>query len=154
VTYTFTVQIGSSAAGTLSNTATVSVPAGDNTPQNNSAADVDTLTPQSDVSITVTDNATTAVPGIATTYTILVSNCGPSPATGLSVNDALPAGATSASWSGDGHVSVSGALADMISSLAPGASITYTFTVQVGSSATGSLSDTATVSVPSGDNTP
>src|SRR5262249_43069313 len=125
LTYTFTVQINPSATGNLNNTATVDIPTGNNTPGDNTATDVDTLTPQSDASITNDDNVTTAPPGGSTTYTIVVANHGPSTATGLSVNDPLPAGATSATWSGNGHNNVSGPLSDTILSLAPGTTVTY-----------------------------
>jgi len=154
ITYTFTVQIGPSAAGSLTDTATVAIPPGDTTSGDNTATDVDTLMPEADVSITNSDNAGTAAPGGSTTYTIVVSNSGPSTATALSVNDPLPTGVTSATWSGNGHVNVSGALSDMISSLVPGTPITYTFIVHIDPAATGSLTNTATISIPAGDNTP
>src|SRR5262249_42522049 len=103
-----------------------------------------------DISITNTDNTTTAVPGTSKTYTIVVSHNGTSTATGVTVNDPLPAGVTSATWSGDGHTNVSGALTDTIASLAAGASVTYTFTVHISPSATGNLTNAATASDPMG----
>jgi uncharacterized repeat protein (TIGR01451 family) len=152
VTYTLTVQISASATGSLVNTATVSQ-ADDTTPGNNYATDTDTLTPQANLSVTKTDGTTTAVPGTSTTYTIVVSNAGPSTATNVSVSDPVPAGVTSATWSGNGQSNVSGALSDTIASLAPGASVTYTLTVQISPSATGSLVNTVTISAAS-DTTP
>src|SRR5262249_19532138 len=93
VTFTFTVQIDPSATGSLTNVATVPPPAGRHDPDltNNSATDTDTLTPQADLSVTKTDGVASAVPGTATTYTIVVSNNGPSAVTGASVSDLLPA---------------------------------------------------------------
>src|SRR5262249_52256916 len=123
ITYTFTVRIDSAATGTLTNTATVSVPPGDSTPGDNTASDSDNLAPQSDASITVSDNGASAVPGTSTTYTIVVTNNGPSTATGLTVSNPVPTGVTAASWSGHGHTNVSGALQDTIASLSTGASI-------------------------------
>src|SRR5206468_6070237 len=83
--------------------------------------------------------------GTSTTYTITVTNSGPSTATNVVVSDPLPAGVTSFSWSGNGH-SGTGALSDTIASLAPGASVTYTVVASISPSATGSVPNTATVS--------
>jgi uncharacterized repeat protein (TIGR01451 family) len=160
ITFTFTVQVSPSATGTLDNTATITAPAGvtDTNPANNSATDTDTLTPQGDLAITKTDGVTSVVPGTPNTYTIVVSNSGPSDVTGASVADPLPAGVTSGSWtatasSGGGAVtgpsSGAGALATTVD-LPVGASVTFTFTVQVDPSATGTLDNTATVTVPAG----
>ena len=51
-----------------------------------------------DLAITKTDGTTTYTPGGSTTYTIVVSNNGPSAVTGAAVNDALPAAITSDTW--------------------------------------------------------
>jgi uncharacterized repeat protein (TIGR01451 family) len=56
-----------------------------------SATDTDDLVPQSDLSIAVTDGSGGTVnPGDAISYTITVSNLGPSDATGVMVTDTLP----------------------------------------------------------------
>ena len=76
----------------LTNTATVSPPAGvtDPDPADNSASDTDTLTPQADLSITKTDgDHVRACRARRTTYTIVVSNAGPAAVTGASVSDPL-----------------------------------------------------------------
>ena len=148
VTITLTGTIDPAATGSLTNTATVSPPAGvtDPDPANNSATDTDTLTPQADLSVTKTDGVTSAVPGTQNTYTIVVSNHGPSAVSGASVSDPLPAGVTAATWtatasSGGGTVtgplSGTGALATTVD-LPVNASVTFTFTVLVSPSATGS----------------
>jgi uncharacterized repeat protein (TIGR01451 family) len=51
-----------------------------------------------DLSVTKTDGSATYTPGGSTTYTIVVTNNGPSFVTGATVSDALPAGITSATW--------------------------------------------------------
>jgi len=96
VTYTVNATVSASATGTLSNTATVSAGAGvtDPTPGNNSATDTDTLTPSADVSVTKTDSPDPVVVGNNITYTITVSNGGPSDAQSLSLSDAVPANTT------------------------------------------------------------
>ena len=66
----------------------------DPTGGNNSSTDTDTLTPEADLSITKSDSQTTEVPGTNVTYTITVTNNGPSSVTGATVSDVLPAGTT------------------------------------------------------------
>jgi uncharacterized repeat protein (TIGR01451 family) len=160
VTFSFTASINSSATGSLTNTVTVSPPAGvtDSNPANNSASDIDTLAPGADLSVTMTDGQVSAVPGTSDTYTITVSNNGPSAVTGASIADALPAGVTAATWmatgnSGGGSVSGptsgSGAMATTVN-LPVGASVTFSLTATIDPSATGSLTNTVTVSPPVG----
>src|SRR2546428_13630631 len=48
--------------------------------------------------LSIDDVKTSVVPGTNDTYFIVVSNTGPSPVTGASVSDPLPAGVTAASW--------------------------------------------------------
>src|SRR4029077_8885681 len=124
VTYTLHATIHPGATGSLLNTATASA-ANDTSGANNSATDTDSLTPQNDVSITKTDGKTTAVPGTSDTYTITVSNSGPSAAASVSVNDPVPAALTGASWTGSDGSTGSGNITDTIASLAPNASVTY-----------------------------
>src|SRR5207302_295411 len=100
---------------------------------------------QVDVGVSKTDGVTTAVPGTKTTYTIVETNTVPSTATNIAVSDPLPAGVTSATWSGSNGSAGTGALVDTIASLAPGASVTYTLTVQINASATGLLVNTVTL---------
>ena len=92
------------------------------------------------------------VPGTSFTYTITVSSNGPSTALNVSVSDPLPTGLTSFVWSGNGHTNVSGAISDTIASLAPGTSVVYTATATVRPTATGTLSNTVTVSAANGTN--
>jgi uncharacterized repeat protein (TIGR01451 family) len=134
----------------------------DPNPGNNSATDSDTLTPEADLAITKTNGVTSVVPGTPTTYTIVVSNAGPSAVTGASVSDPLSAGATFAGWvatarSGGGRVSGpssgSGALATTVD-LPVGATVTFAFTVLVSPSATGTLTNTARVDPPAGATDP
>ena len=85
--------IAPNATGTLSNTATVNPPAGvtDPAPANNSATDTTALDVQYDLSISKTDNQTSDVPGTSISYTIVVTNAGPSAATNVVVADTFPA---------------------------------------------------------------
>jgi uncharacterized repeat protein (TIGR01451 family) len=152
-TTTMTVRgtVGPTATGTLVNTVTVAPPAGTTDPfsRNNTATDTDSLSPQADLAVTLSDGATTAVPGSTTTYTLTVTNNGPSTATGATLADALPAGAVSGSWAASNGTAGTGSLAQALT-LAPGGSVTYTLSTNLNASATGSLQDTATVSAPAG----
>ncbi len=100
VTYTATGTISAAATGTLVNTASVAVPASAFDPNgaNNSATDTDTLTPQTDLAITKTDGAASEVPGTGVTYTIVVTNAGPSNAVGATVADTFPASISGVNW--------------------------------------------------------
>ncbi len=162
INYTVTGTISPAATGTLTNTATATAPAGTteiNT-QNNSATDTDTLTPTVDLSITKTDGVTTANPGGTLTYTIVVSNSGPSTATGATVTDTFSTTSfTSTSFTATqtggatGFSNSSGTGVQNINqtvTLPPGSSITYTVTANVSSTATSTVSNTATVTPATG----
>src|SRR5262249_7899633 len=147
VTFTAVATVSASASASLTNTATVAVPPGDTTPGDNTATDTDGLTPLTGLSITKDDGKTTVVPGTTTTYTITVSNAGPSTATGAALSDPLPAGVTAASWTfvsqtGGGIVtgpsSGTGAL-DTTVTLPVGAALTFSFTAAIDPKATGTL---------------
>ena len=111
-----------------------------------------------DLSITVTDGVTTAVPGGSVTYTITASNAGPSSVTGATVADTFPAALT-ATWTAVGAgggiatTSGSGNINDTVD-LPAGASVTYTVSATISAAVTGTLSNTATVSLPSGISDP
>ncbi|MCB1630146.1 MAG: DUF11 domain-containing protein, partial [Xanthomonadales bacterium] len=126
----------------------------------NSATDIDTLTPEADLSITKTDGATTAVPGDAVTYVIVVSNGGPSTVTGATVTDVLPADLTAATWNctatpGSSCADAAGA-GDVATTvdLLSGGTATITVDATVAADATGTLSNTATVALPTGATDP
>jgi len=81
-------------SGTVTNTATIAAPAGttDPTPANNSAGDTDTVTPVADLSITKTDAVSSVNAGGTTTYTVRVTNNGPSSVTGAILTDLAATG--------------------------------------------------------------
>ena len=158
VTYKATGKLNSSASGTLSNTAAVTPPNGANDPNsaNNSATDTDTITYKADLKVTVNDGKTAAVAGQNNTYTIAVTNIGPSNVSGAVINDSFPStfngvtytasqtgGASGFTASGSGNI-------NNTVKMPSGSKITYKATGTISASATGSISNTATVTVPNG----
>ena len=148
--FTLTVAVAPSVtAGTnISNTATVTSATGDGTTSNNSATETTTVSGSADLAITKTDGVATATPGGGTTYTITVSNAGPSN-TLAAVFDNFPAALT-CSWTcvGAGGGSCTAAGSGSINepvTLPVGGSVTFTAPCSISASATGSLSNTATV---------
>src|SRR5262249_46646508 len=133
------------ATGSLVNIATAEPPEG--TPA--SATDTDTLTPRADLSVFKSDGKSSVVPGTLNTYTITVTNGGPSTVTSLTLTDAVPLellnpvfGKPSAGTYNPG----TGLWSDL--SLGTGQSVTITLTGTVNPTATGTLTNTATVSTP------
>ncbi len=154
--YTADCGLAPDATGTLSNTAEVSPPAGviEHDPADNSATDEDDLTPQADLSITKTDGVTSALPGESVTYTLTVTNAGPSVATGT-VTDLFPPELDCA-WTcaGSGGATctpgqVAGDVVDPVSLPVAGVA-TYTAVCAIDLTATGTLLNTATVEAPAG----
>jgi len=161
-TYTVSATIASTATGSLSNTATITPPVGttDPVPANNNATDTDTLTPVADLSITVTDGSPTAIPGSLVTYTIAVSNAGPSAANGTALVDTFPVVLTDVTWTcsfagsgSSGAPSGSGNINQTINLSAGGGAI-YTVSGMIASTATDTLSNTATVTPLAGTTDP
>ena len=156
VTYTASATISGSASGSLENTATVDTPGGVTDPNggNDSATDVDALTPRANLAITKTDGVTTATPGDSVTYTITASNSGPSNVIGATVADTFPASLSDKTWTclgaGGGTCTagpVNGDINDTVN-LPAGGSVTYMASASINPNATGSLANTATVMKP------
>jgi len=159
IVYTITARVDPQASGSISNTASANPPTGitDPTPGNNSATDTNTVTRRADVQVTKTASTTSLVPGQPLTYTVVVSNPGPSQANGVVVNDVIPTnGVTGISWnslaSGGATGNTSSGTSNINDTLnmPPGSSVNYQITLQTSPSATGSLANTATVTPPSG----
>lgn len=110
--------------------------------------------PSADLAITKTDGVTAAVPGGSVTYTVTASNAGPGVANGATVADTFPAALT-CTWTcagaGGGACTASGSgnINDTVN-LPTGGSVSYTASCAISASATGTLSNTATVSPPAG----
>jgi uncharacterized repeat protein (TIGR01451 family) len=144
-TFVLTATIAPDATAVLVNTASVAVPAGvvDPAPANNTASDSDVLTPRADLAIDATDAPDPVAQGGALTYTLSVTNLGPSTSPGMTVTDALPAEVAFASASGCAHAG--GTVTCVLGSLAPSASASVAIQVMVGPAATGSITNTGEV---------
>jgi uncharacterized repeat protein (TIGR01451 family) len=179
ITVTFTVP-ASTQPGPQTNTVTTTSTTTDTNPNNNTATDTDVVISSSDLSIQKTDNvggtfssATnnttggTIIPGLdnAVVYTIVVSNKnGPSTAFNQTVTDLLTQvpGMVSESWtasaSAGSSVTIGSGNSDINDTvtLLPGGTVTFTVhaVIHPATSATGPVVNTATVTQPSGDNTP
>jgi uncharacterized repeat protein (TIGR01451 family) len=95
-TYSLTGTVDPAATGTLANTASVGPPPGmgDPDPADNTATDIDTLTPQADLTLAKTASPDPVAPGASLTYDLTVTNTGPSSSTAATVVDTLPTGVT------------------------------------------------------------
>jgi large repetitive protein len=103
---------------------------------------------QVDVGIVKSATPNPATAGKQLTYTLTVTNNGPSSATGVSVVDTLPAGVTYVSATPNQGTSsfANGIITTSVGSLASGASTSITILVTVNPGATGSITNTAVVS--------
>ncbi len=156
-TFTITVAVGPDATGTIANTATVSPPAGttDPAPDNNTATDTDDITSSADLAVTKSDGSSTYTPGTPVTYTITVTNDGPSTVHSLVLTDTLPAGLLNPVF-GPPSVGSYDAATGVWSGLdlAAGQSVTITLSGTPDPAMTGNLVNTATVTPPAGTTDP
>ena len=144
-------------AGTVSNTASVTASdQPDPDPADNTSTV--TLTTETIADLAVTQTLTgSPVPGLPITYTIVVTNTGPSPVTGASVTDVFPIALVAPTWTCAADAGSSCAAASGTGNLATtvtleaGDRATFTVTGLIASSATGLLENTATVAAPAGD---
>jgi uncharacterized repeat protein (TIGR01451 family) len=173
VTYTASCTVSPSATGTLSNSAFVTAPSGvpDTAQANNSATDTDTLTPITNIpktdliaglgstftapGSTVVLTSGNPIPGGTITYTLTAWNFGVTPLTGASVTNTFPAACTSVTWTctatyGSSCTAAgSGNITDTVNLPARGIA-RYTAICAISPTATGTLSNTLTVTAPVG----
>ena len=156
ITSTFAVPAGYTTPDPIVNPATVSSVTPDPAPGNNTATAMTAIAaPVMNLGITKTNGASTVVPGTVTTYTITVSNAGPSNAIGATVIDNLPAVLSGATWSCTGAggatcnvASGSGNINTTANIPAGAATITFLVSATIAPDATGTLVNTASVTPP------
>ena len=153
VTYTVTCDVDPAATGTVDNTATIaSAAVPDPVPANNTSTVSDPLSPSADLSVVKTTLTSPVEPGQPVSYSVVVTNLGPSTVTDAAVADSFvvpllsctyTAAATAGTPSGF-TPSGAGDISDTLS-LAPGDEVTYTIVCGVDAAATGLVTNTATV---------
>ena len=145
-TFAATLNTGGNQALTATDTVTASI--------TGTSASI-LVDPRSDLAVTLSDSPDPVTAGTNLTYTIQVSNNGPSAASNVSLSDALPAGTTFVSLSSPGGwsastpaVGASGNVTLTKATVAPAETGTFTLVVNVAASvANGSvISDTVTAS--------
>ena len=142
---TVTVVVRPTAAGTLTNVVSVVGNLEDPDETNNGASQDTQVTPKADLSVTKTGSPDAVVAGDSLTYTLTVTNDGPSQATGVILTDTLPAGVTfdGANPSQGSCSEAAGVVTCDLGSLAGGASATVIVVVIPG--AAGTVTNTARV---------
>ncbi len=142
------VTVNSSAQGTLNNTATISSPTADENTANNTASISNPVTTWADLVITKHASAGQVLVGDPLTYTLTITNTGPSNAQGVTITDTLPAGLTPGTpVASKGSCNITGS--QIVCSpgvLALNATVVITIPVTPIPASVGSKNNTATVS--------
>jgi uncharacterized repeat protein (TIGR01451 family) len=165
VTFSASGTVAAGATGVKTNTAMVATPSGviDPSAGNNSSSVASTVNPVADLVVTKT-GPTSASAGTAISYRVVIRNDGPSAANNATFSDLVPSGVTAVTASCTtpiggatcpASVSVSGnAVSGAIPLLPAGGSVVININGTISASATGSLSNTANASPPSGTTDP
>src|SRR5207344_2594473 len=143
------------------NTASVTSTTADPSPGNNSTSASTALNaPVADLRVTNTNGVTSVVPGTTTTYTITVTNLGPSTATNAVVTDLFPAVLTGVTWTcvaaGGAVCGAPAGAGNIVATVTVpvGGTLTFTATGTISSAATGTLVNTVTAVPPAGTSDP
>ncbi|WP_460952481.1 beta strand repeat-containing protein, partial [Spirosoma daeguense] len=154
------VRIDPASTGTLTTTASITATTADLNPSDNTAELSLTLTPQADLSVTLTDAQTAVQAGSPVTYTLVVANSGLSNAPNVIVTDIFPPSLTGVSWTASGagggttaQASGYGNLNQTVN-LPVGGSVRFVITGTLSASAIGSLTNTASVTSAAGVSDP
>jgi uncharacterized repeat protein (TIGR01451 family) len=142
-TITFTANAPTPNTAAITNTATVTGLQNDPNPTNNTATATVQPLSGADLALVKTASPTSVTAGGQVTYTLLVTNNGPSDASNVSVSDPLPAGETLVS-----AVPTQGtcsATACQLGTILDGGQAQILLTVDVGTTVTGAVTNTATV---------
>ena len=152
-TVAVTALVAPSVTGPVTNSALVST----TTPDPNAANDQATVTsptsPQADLMVTKTVSPNPIVPGSQAAYSLVITNNGPSDATAVVLTDTPPAGEDLVSFAatqGDCSSPLSPLLCQL-GNIPVGATAEVDVTADMDASATGSLTNTATVSSATAD---
>lgn len=158
-TATITVTVDTLTDGLISNTASVQdlSAAGENNVTNNSASADVTVVAEADLGVTKTVSSAASQVGGTLTYTIDVTNSGPSAASNVVITDTLPVGVTFVSGTGpagEALTSVGGVVTANVATLAAGASDSMTINVSIEAGAASNITNSVTVTSDTGDSNP
>lgn len=147
--FTFVYNLSPAASGSVTNTVHVGPETNDPSTLNNTASAMSTVVTSADVTVTKSGPGN-ATAGTNVTYTVVVSNAGPSNAANVALNDTLPAGTTFVSLNQSGAPAFSpcttGATITCTATVLPPATPqTFTIVVALSPASTGAISNTATV---------
>ena len=148
ITVNVTVKI-TTPGGTYVNTATVSASTNDPTPANNTVNNNNTVRSYGDLTLTKTDGMATVTAGTSTTYTITITNNGPStePA-GVRFTDTIPAGTVGSEAEADCAIAAGVFTCTTVATIASGATKSYQLTLAVPSGyAPATVVNTANITV-------
>ncbi|WP_404310145.1 beta strand repeat-containing protein [Neorhodopirellula lusitana] len=157
-TYTITASVDDTAIGSLTNNASLVTDAGETETTNNSdSADV-TIVPEANVRVSKTVSTTTAQTGSELTYTITVTNDGPSAAESVTAVDTLPTGVTFVSGTGpSGALTASGQTVTVnggtLDASGTGSSFVFTIVATVNDGVTASQTNIVSVSTSTAETT-
>lgn len=158
--FTIVARANPGASGSVTNTATVAT-TNDPNNANNSSSTTATLTQSADVGVTKT-GPSTVVAGSNITYTVTVTNNGPSDAATVTMNDPLPAGTTFVSESQTSGPTftcttpapgASGTVNCTIATMPAASTAVFNIVVATSFNATGPITNTASVTTASDANT-
>lgn len=144
--FSVTVQVGPAVTGTITDTATVTTATADSNSGNDSDTEITTVAVIADLAATKVAGVATATPGGTLTYTLGVSNAGPSTATNVQITDVLPAELAFVSAPGCSYAAISHTVTCSVGSVAVGPGPIRTVLTTINPAATGSVTNTASVS--------
>ena len=134
-TWTITISVlldPSTPGGLYTNTADVTSTTFDPDPANDTDSESTTVMPAADLVITKDDGVVSVVAGTSTTYTITLTNDGPSTElAGVVVSDPIPAGTTGSTLDPDCAVAAGTFTCTTSAPIAPFGSVTYHLTLNV-----------------------
>jgi uncharacterized repeat protein (TIGR01451 family) len=152
VTYLVSLDVPPGYSTDLANTATVSSDGGDSDNSNNSATDTNTLSSNTDLSISISDGKSSYVSGTVLNYVLTSSNNSSVNASNVLISNSAPVGTQILSWDCVGangascnSSSGSGDISEIIANLPGGGSLKYLISVNVPASMTGNLANTASI---------
>ena len=139
---TVDITVDTNTAGTITNTAVVAAIETDPDGSNNTVTETTTVDPLADLAVTKTENQDPVAQGSNLTYTLNVTNSGPSSASGVTLTDDLPDEVIFVS-TGPGCTEAGGIVTCDIGALAVGGQVGFDVVVTVNS--TGTIDNVANV---------